>query len=1347
MIQMKNRAGSGNAKTVAIIIILAAVVLVVGSLFMFRKDASKTLPNTTSAQTSSTTTQEGPKAQPKAVATPSVADTPTTQTTAAAATAPPNDSPVADLNGVPQWRGKVLSAATKQPIAKATVSVHRMLNILDDPIPSAPLASVLTDDAGEFTIAASPENSVGMMPSAITLRAEADGYATKIVMVMWQQSAANKTPPEQTIVLDAGGAIGGRIVDEAGGGVAGAAVGSLFLSMPFNGPNQGGAPVEATSAYTRADNAGNFTLAGVPLNTDVRFPVTAAGYIGTVSSNFKAGVTDARVVLKRSNAKIHGKVIAADGTGVPQVRLMAQPLNSAAGGDWAKMMAGMGRARTDDQGNFSMPGLTDGQYFILAMGADMMAPLASQQVTLIDGDDKEVILKVAAELELQGRCLDADTKAPVAGIQFSTAPLSGPGAPPAGKAQSAYSGSDGTFKLSGIRVFGENGFQLYYGSMAGYVADGSQNEGMIYVQTGGVPSSPYKMDILFRKGMKLFGNVYLADGTTPAAKASVNRVAKGSWRNSTDIADAKGAFSFDVLPSESISIRATGETGSGATTAEIPAKGLPAPVKIVLQGFAQVEGYVRDAESKGVAGVQVNANVSAFDGQYSTSAANAESDEKGYYFLDKVGAGTVQIALQLTQWGQAPSESDPLAKYSAPEAKDLTLAAGEYKKDVDFTLEAGNALEGTIVDEADGAPVVGASIYPQMQNSYDQPVTTGPDGKFKIVGLSEDAAISFLNVSHKDYNPVNRQGITLADSPLTIKMRKSGEVKLVVRQHGSPAKAFEYRLMSDNGRQNSQYTSGANSKVTDSPDGTTVLKGIMDGEWRVQVQELSESGARTGRQGSSDFTYTKEKVTDQVVVDLDDGRKLTGQVIREDKTPVVGASVVVGRAASQNWGAAAQESPFDAGTVLTDASGNFTVVGVYPGKQRVEATFEGLQMKETTLVTVPADRDPDSVVITMVTRGAIFGTVTDRAGNPAANVIVQHYYYDTPPQENNQVKTDAQGKYRLENLRAGGHGVQLQAGANTPADNKWEQLKAGEQKQIDFDFSGMIELTGTVTINGNPWDAKQSLFLQAIPGDGNNSSSLSKKPDGGYSVSIKPGRVGLYISVPGVIGNSLLEELDIPAEPKTQTHNFALQVADLTIALVFPRDEDFTPGRISIAHPAQTTAQLDNTGYVNDVTKMTHVVPFIQPGQYKATFQSTDGLWTGSSEIFEAVAGQENIVTVDVKKIAQKIEIGEWTTATVTTTPAAHDFDISANVAADGEYSVMLDYKSGSKALKIDSVALFRNGSQVAIDTHPGWSGYTRRDHVYHLPITGITPGASYSVRVTWSSEADSNGKVYLLTP
>src|SRR5690606_15868651 len=120
---------------------------------------------------------------------------------------------------------------------------------------------------------------------------------------------------------------------------------------------------------------------------------------------------------------------------------------------------------------------------------------------------------------------------------------------------------------------------------------------------------------------------------------------------------------------------------------------------------------------------------------------SAFSDAKGYYRIDRLRAGNLELRLT------APRNSN----YLEPKPQVVALAPGEERGGVNFMLfNEGEFIAGYVRDEA-GEPIVGAAVSANLgRNTWaaTEAIFTDDRGYFRVNGVTPGRAIPYLRVVH-----------------------------------------------------------------------------------------------------------------------------------------------------------------------------------------------------------------------------------------------------------------------------------------------------------------------------------------------------------------------------------------------------------------------------------------------------------------------------------------------------------------------------------------------------------------------------------------------------------------------
>ncbi len=108
--------------------------------------------------------------------------------------------------------------------------------------------------------------------------------------------------------------------------------------------------------------------------------------------------------------------------------------------------------------------------------------------------------------------------------------------------------------------------------------------------------------------------------------------------------------------------------------------------------------------------------------------------------------------------------------------------------------------------------------------------------------------------------------------------------------------------------------------------------------------------------------------------------------------------------------------------------------------------------------------------------------------------------------------------------------------------------------------------------------------------------------------------------------------------------------------------------------------------------------------------------------------------------------LGTWSPEVVSETWKELEWNATAGVKKPGSLDVRLLYQRGAHALDIQWVSLLADGREVSRDEHHGRTGAAHTENTYHLRVTTVKPGATYTLRARVRSDGgtDSHGIVLL---
>lgn len=345
-----------------------------------------------------------------------------------------------------------------------------------------------------------------------------------------------------------------------------------------------------------------------------------------------------------------------------------------------------------------------------------------------------------------------------------------------------------------------------------------------------------------------------------------------------------------------------------------------------------------------------------------------------------------------------------------PHTRELTgLAPHEQRTDVDVALDAGGAMVTGLITAKDHSPVANAHVRAKRDaGAAAFFAISGPDGRYQ---LSLAPGHYQLEVTHDDYLDT-WENISADDQPTVANfvLTRGGVVRgqVIARDTGQPVP--NAILQATAGRSFSNAEAGE--------DGKFELRGLADGTVTISARA----------QGYASVTPT--------LVDLD-----VGQQKDDVRVSVDGAFSIVGRVVSTNDsargipGVAVNAMRFDhavwPAVGVSDADGNFELVGMLPGQHMLSAEKRGMLFEggiEVNLV----DSDITDVTIAMRSGLTISGRVEPPVvaqialARPGGNSLGD-YDKDAVSIAKARTETDATGAFTLREIPAGDFEVSAMA--------------------------------------------------------------------------------------------------------------------------------------------------------------------------------------------------------------------------------------------------------------------------------------------------------------------------------
>ena len=510
------------------------------------------------------------------------------------------------------------------------------------------------------------------------------------------------------------------------------------------------------------------------------------------------------------------------------------------------------------------------------------------------------------------------------------------------------------------------------------------------------------------------------DWATEVGPRSVYQRPGQNYRASSKT-DARGCFSLGGLTQETY--RVVAEPPEGTELAPAILRGVSTPptgdVKlqdVTLYRGGVLVGKVVGEDGKAIAGASVSMplNLRRRFGQ----PLSATADETGTFRFRGLPSGRYTVTIR-------PPEGSEMTDKTFADAVVLSGLSLERR----FALPQGARVVGTVT-APDGRPVPGASVWARYGYHNRGKATTDAEGKFAILGVSPPARSgprrhrgpqNQVLVSPPAAFPLLRQtSVPLPDVPArgsaTVDVRMQPAAALTGRitgPDGKPLAGCRLRAMERKGR---GTLIGHASAVTDD-EGRYTIPHLPSARLHISVQP--PGGTRLLAKETPARAHALGK-TATVNVALDTGATLVGKLVSSAGKPVVGAQVLLKRAALRHRPVAK--------TATSSVGGAFRMEPVAPGDYELESSSPDRGLFTTPVPLKVAGTGEQKVRVVLYRAGTIKGTVLDAKGKPFARGVLWVRVDPVAGGAGQRTKTpavDAKGHFALGGFAPGKYTVRV----------------------------------------------------------------------------------------------------------------------------------------------------------------------------------------------------------------------------------------------------------------------------------------------------------------------------------
>jgi len=447
---------------------------------------------------------------------------------------------------------------------------------------------------------------------------------------------------------------------------------------------------------------------------------------------------------------------------------------------------------------------------------------------------------------------------------------------------------------------------------------------------------------------------------------------------------------------------------------------------------ALLSGYVVDVGNNPVPNAKLYLDSAYMMGedQVSPDRMTATSDATGFYEFKHVPPGPRNLSCVAEGYGM-------MVQHNLQFAHDQPEQVLEHS----FTLEVGQPIAGRVFGPED-EPVVGAHImamkYSNQTSSRGEAITD-ENGNFLIQDLGQGSYN--LSVNAKAYRVARHNGVQVGDVNVQVEMIKQACVSgKVLDENGKPVTDFTAVVLrasapTDDPQQSPIYeNTEVKEAIEASPDGSYTLCGLNPGTFVLKIKSKSLAPSL-----SQPFTVADGQVLPDVTVRLSQGGSLKGRLVDASGAGVAGARL---ETLDDEHG----DSNLDAflgGLVDTsttqrrgksDSEGYFELKLLNPGRYRLKVEHPQFTTEVVRGLNVTQGTASDVGALTLKAGGLVKGTVYDAAGVPVGRGSIRLLRTDHDETFSYQTRSDAQGNYVIEHVKAGSYKLSAMRGSGGEGD-------------------------------------------------------------------------------------------------------------------------------------------------------------------------------------------------------------------------------------------------------------------------------------------------------------------------
>ena len=423
-------------------------------------------------------------------------------------------------------------------------------------------------------------------------------------------------------------------------------------------------------------------------------------------------------------------------------------------------------------------------------------------------------------------------------------------------------------------------------------------------------------------------------------------------------------------------------------------------------------GVVLDAHEQPIESAVVVVHPGSSDQPEYTEPLVTTTDAQGKFMLDRIPYSFVRVEAEAP--GHARALEDMVPVQVAPEEADrLTIHLGEPE-------ELGGRVVGARGEPLSGARVQVRRVGPVVTSGGA--TRSGKDGSFAFADL-EQGYYTVL-VDHAGFARFQLPRAHTGVRNLELSLTPLGQAEMMLANVPLD-RTFEVEVLVLRAPSEGTFFAEGSAQRWPVVEGRLCVEGLSEGTLCLEIRAPGAAPLRT-----MSFTARAGQTRDLGRFSVQRGATLMGRVVAASGEP---RQARVALAPRHLTNLAQRRSAFDLTDrreTVTDANGRFVFEGVASGPRCLSVQRQGGATQTLPLVMVTGASEIDLGKIVLAGVGCLQGRVLDKAGKPRAGVVV---VVRTPAGSHLQIRSDAKGHYRFEDLLAGRYVVRAVV-AETPGE-------------------------------------------------------------------------------------------------------------------------------------------------------------------------------------------------------------------------------------------------------------------------------------------------------------------------